>query len=83
MISMKFFTCRVYVESTGDVMQNNVFPPLLAAILNFYVERKNTFISETERDRAISTKLLTHRVSTESTGDFPQKSFSRHFWRSS
>ena len=31
---------------------------------------KNAFISETERDRAISTKFLTHRVSVESTGDF-------------
>ena len=40
---------------------------------------KNVIISETEQDRAISTKFLTHRVSAESTGHFSQKSFSRHF----
>ena len=55
--------------------------PLLTAILNFCIKCKNVFISETERDRAISTKFLTRRVSAESTGDFSQKSFSRHFWQ--
>ena len=67
---MKFLTHRVSAESTGDFLQKNVFLPLLAAILNFCVKCKNVFISETERDRAISTKVLTHRVSAESTGDF-------------
>ena len=36
-----------------------VFPPLLAAILNFCGKCKNVFISETEQDRAISTKFFT------------------------
>ena len=34
-----------------------VFPPYFAAILNFSIKCKNTFISETVRDRAISLKL--------------------------
>ena len=38
------------------------------AIMNFCVKRKNPLISETERDKAISTKFLTHRVVAESTG---------------
>ena len=33
-ISTKFLTCRLYAESTDDVLQNNIFPPPLAAILN-------------------------------------------------
>ena len=37
----------------------NRLPLLLAAILNFCVKRKITFISETERDRAFSTEFLT------------------------
>ena len=52
-ISTKFLTHRVFAESTGDFLQNIFFLPLLAAILNFCVKRTNTFISETERDRAI------------------------------
>ena len=46
-----------------------IFPPLLAAILNFCVffnfcvKHRNMFILETEQDKAISTKFLTHRVS--------------------
>ena len=38
------------------------FSPLLAAILNFCEKRKNLNISETVRDRAISTEFLTRRV---------------------
>ena len=38
-----------------------------AAILNFCVKRKKVFISETEQDRAILTKLLSHRGSAESS----------------
>ena len=30
----EIFTCRLYAESTDDVLQNNVFLPPLAAILN-------------------------------------------------
>ena len=56
---MKFLTHRVFAEFTGDFSQKNIFPPLLAAILNFCVKCKNTFISELERDREISTKFLT------------------------
>ena len=79
---MKFLTCGVCGESTGDFSQKSFFflLPLLAAILNFYVKLKNPFISEMERGRAISMKFLTRSLSTESTGDFSQKSFSRHFW---
>ena len=68
-------SCRVYWRLFAKI----VFLPLLAAILNFCVKRKNLLISETERDRAISTKFLTHRVSAESTGDFSQKLFPATF----
>ena len=45
------------------------------AILNFCVKRKNLFILITVLDRAILSKLLTHRVSSEFTDDFSQKHF--------
>ena len=56
-----------------------MFPSLLAAILNFCVKCKNMFISITERDRAISTKVLTLRVSADSTGDFCKNYFPATF----
>ena len=74
-------TRRVSAESTGDFLQKNVFPPLLATILNFCVKRRIVFVLETECDRAILTKFWTHRVSAESTDYSSQKLFSRHFWR--
>ena len=60
--------------------RKSVFPPLLAAILNFYVKCKNVFILKTERARVISTKL-TCEVYAESTSRFLPKFFSRHYWR--
>ena len=78
----KYLACRVY-EVYWRLFAKIAFPPLLAAILNFCVKRKSAFISETVRDRAISTKVWTRRVSAECTGDFSQKSLSRHFWRPS
>ena len=77
------FDRRVSAESTGNFSQKIVFPPLLAAVLNFCVKRKSPLISEIERDRANSTKFLTHRVAAESTANFSQKSFSCHFWQPS
>ena len=71
--------CGVYWRLFAKI----VLLPLLAAVLNFCVKRQNVFISEMERDRAISAKFLTRMVSAESTGDFSQKSFSCHFWRPS
>ena len=59
---MKFLTCRVSSES---FCKKTVFLPLLVAILNF----KSAFISETERDKAISMKFLTRRL-PESFNDF-------------
>ena len=72
-ISTKFLTPRVSAVSSGDFLPKIVFPPLLAAILNFCVNHKNAFISEMERDRAISAKFLTHRVSAVSIGDYSEK----------
>ena len=46
-------------------------------IRDIFLNAENTIISEMERDRAVSTKILTHRVSTEGTGNF---SFCHHFW---
>ena len=52
--------------------------------LYFCVKHKNLFISEMERDRAISRKFLTCMILAESTGDSSsQKLFSCHFWRPS
>ena len=61
--------CRVYWRLFAKI----TFPPLLAAILNFYVKRKSAFILETVRHRAISMKFWTHKVSAQSAGDFMQK----------
>ena len=38
-------------------------------ILNFCIKPKNVFILQTDQDRAILTKFLTHRVSAESSGN--------------
>ena len=78
MISTKNFTHRVSAESTGDFPKNR-FLPLLEAILNFCVKRRNAFISESERDRAISTTFLTHRICAESIDNISQNTFSCHF----
>ena len=52
----------------------------MAAILNFRIFRKiakhkNTYISKTVLDRAISTKFLTHKVSLQSVHPNFQKIF--------
>ena len=65
MISTKFFTRIISAESTGDFFLNIVFSPLLVAIFNFCIKRKKLFISEMERDRAISTYFLTRRLSAD------------------
>ena len=44
--------CRVYWQLFAII----VFPPFLAAILNFCVKRKNVFISEMERDEIFYTQ---------------------------
>ena len=59
-----------------QIFQKNRFPASC-------VKRKNLFMSKTELDRAISTKFLTRRISTESIGDISQNSFSRNFGRPS
>ena len=69
-----------YPQSWLGTFSKNCFP-FLAAILNFCVKRKNAFILETMRDRPISSKFFTPRVSAELSGDFSQKSLSHHFWR--
>ena len=51
--------CRVYWR----VFTENFLPPLLAAILNFFIKCKNVFILEMERARAILTKSLIHSAS--------------------
>ena len=69
-ISSKFSTHRVSEECTLCNFQK-IFPsPKMAAILNFPIFAKNgktliASISLTVRDRAISSKFSTHRVSKE------------------
>ena len=79
MILTKFLTCRLSAESTGDFPQKSLSRHFLAAILNFCVKRKHTFILEMVQDRAILIKFLTCRVSAEYTGNISQKSLCRHF----
>ena len=78
MISTKVLTHRVSGVYWG-FFAKIVFLPLLAAILNFCVKRKNMFISETERDRAILTKFLTHRVSAGLLANFCKNRFPTTF----
>ena len=71
-ISSKFSTHRVSEQCTlGNVQK--IFPsPKMAAIFNFQIfakmaKHKIASISLTVRDRAISSKFSTHRVSKECT----------------
>ena len=65
------------LQSSGTL--SIVFSPFLAAIFNFCIKCKNTFILEMVQDRAILTKYLAHRVYTESSGTsfFPAIFFCR------
>ena len=69
-ISSNFSAHRVSREGTISNFQT-IFPsPKMAAILNFQIFAKNAkhkfaFISLTVRDRAISSKFSTHRVSKD------------------
>ena len=51
--------CIVYWRVFTEIL----LPPLLAAILNFFIKCKNVFILEMERGIVISTKFLIHRAS--------------------
>ena len=65
--------CSIYYQLFPII----VFPPLLAAILNFWVKHKKcVYLGETEQDGVISTNFLNHRVSAETTGDFLQNNIS-------
>ena len=59
---------------------NTVFPPFLAAILNFYTECKNIYFGNSARKSDFD-KILAHGVYAESCGSFYPKSFSLHFWQ--
>ena len=61
------------MESSGNFPQKFFFSSSFGGHLEFLHKCKNAFISKTERDRMISTKFLTSRVSAESTGDHSPK----------
>ena len=76
-ISSTFSTHRVSEKCTLGNFQKNFLVSYMAVILNFRQKWKNTnlLISLTVRDRAISSKFSTHRVSKQCTlGNF-QKIF--------
>ena len=79
-ISSKFSTHRVSEKCTRGNFQKNFPSPKMVAILNFQIFAKNgkhkfASISLAVRDRAISSKFSTHRVSEQcSLGNF-QKNF--------
>ena len=79
-ISTKFLTRRVSLQSSYPNFEKIFVSPKMAAILNFRIFRKiakhkNTYISKTVLDRAISTKFLTRRVSMQSRHANFQKNF--------
>ena len=76
-ISLKFSTHRVSEECTLANFQKFFPSPKMAAILHFRIFAKHKFasISLTMRDRAISSKFSTHRVSQECTLANFQKNF--------
>ena len=79
-ISRKFLTRRKSLWSTFPNFQKIFVSPNMAAILNFQIfakiaKHKNAYISKTVLDRAISAKLLTRRVSLQSSYPSFQKIF--------
>ena len=70
-ILSQFSTHRISEKCTFANFQK-IFPsPKMAAILNFFAKHKFASISLTVRDRAISSKFSTHRVSEQCTvGNF-------------
>ena len=74
-ILSQFLTHRVSQKCTMAIFQKNLLSPKMAAILNFEFlpkieKRKFVSISLTVRDRVISSKFLTHRVSQQTTLQF-------------
>ena len=56
------------------IFKKNFVSPKMAAILNFQIFHKNTYISKIVLDRAFSTKFLTHRgISVEYLCQFSKK----------
>ena len=82
-ISTKFWNRKLSAECTGDIFSKITFSPFCGGHLEFLCKTQNTFIWEIIRDRVISTKYMTYMLSVKSTGDFSQKSLSRHFWQPS
>ena len=67
--------CIVYWRVYTEIL----LPPLLAAILNFFIKCKNVFILEMERARAILTKSLIHSASCTLLKSFCQNPFPTTF----
>ena len=67
--------CIVYWRVFTEIL----LPPLLAAILNFFIKCKNVFILEMERARAILTKSLIHSASCTLLKSFCQNPFPTTF----
>ena len=57
------------VQSVLVTFHKNHFPTTFGGHREFLRETLKTLISETVRDRAISTKFMAHRVYEKSTGD--------------
>ena len=79
-ISTKFLTHRVSLQSSHANFQKKISRKKMGAIMNFRIFRKiakhkNAYISKTVLDRAISTKILTHRVSLQSSHANFQETF--------
>ena len=79
-ISTKFLTRQVSLQSSHANFQKKISRKKMAAILNFRIfckiaKHKNAYISKTMLDRAISTKFLTRRVSLQSSNANFQKNF--------
>ena len=75
------YRCLEIINFGSDPLQNGCLINDLRNVTIFLnAENAKTHLSQKRSEMgAILTKILTHRVSVESIGNFSQKSFSRHF----
>ena len=77
-ISIKFLTHRVSLQSSHPYFQKKIYLPQNGGHFEFFpkiAKHKNAYILKTMLDRAISTKFFTHRVSLQSSHPSFQKIF--------
>ena len=74
-----FYPQAGYQQSQLVTFPKNHFAAIFGGHLEFLRKTQKRIILETMHDRVILLKFLIARLSPELTGEFFQKSFSRHF----